>query len=174
MPRLTRALAPIILGGIMIGPFVGAPAHAAPAVGSVINVVVDTFTPLIPTRGDLLRLTGRVVNSSTQPIQQVSTRLALSLQPLVERRQLSEVANTPLIASSGNISVSPVAGSSISVDELLRPGEESPFEIVIPISAPRRPGHVRHRRRSARKSIRRECRPAGDPTDIPTLVPQGR
>ena len=134
MPRLTRALAPIILGGILIGPFVGAPAHAAPAVGSVINVVVDTFTPLIPTRGDLLRLTGRVVNSSTQPIQQVSTRLALSLQPLVERRQLSEVANTPLMASSGNISVSPVAGSSISVDELLRPGEESPFEIVIPIS----------------------------------------
>lgn len=134
MPRLTRALAPIILGGILVGSFSSPPAQAAPAVDSVINVVVDAFTPLIPTQGDLLRLTGRVVNSSAQPIQQVSTRLALSLQPLVDRGQLTEVANTPLIASSGDISVSPVAESSTRVDELLRPGEESPFEIVIPIT----------------------------------------
>jgi hypothetical protein len=134
VPRLTRALAPIILGGILVGSFSSPPAQAAPAVDSVINVVVDAFTPLIPTQGDLLRLTGRVVNSSAQPIQQVSTRLALSLQPLVDRGQLTEVANTPLIASSGDISVSPVAESSTRVDELLRPGEESPFEIVIPIT----------------------------------------
>ena len=134
MPRLTRALAPIILGGILVGSFSSPPAQAAPAVDSVVNVVVDAFTPLIPTQGDLLRLTGRVVNSSAQPIQQVSTRLALSLQPLVDRGQLTEVANTPLVASSGDISVSPVAESSTRVDELLRPGEASPFEIVIPIT----------------------------------------
>lgn len=134
MSRLTRALVPIVLGGILVSPFTSAPAHAAPAVGSVINVVVDSLTPLVPTRAEVLRLTGRVVNSSAQPIRMVSTRLAVSPRPLVERTQLSEVANTPLIAASGDISVSPVAESSTNVDELLRPGEESPFEILIPTS----------------------------------------
>ena len=132
MRLLTRALAPAVLGATLVGAGMCAPADAAPAVGSTINVVVDSLAPLIPTRGGVLRLSGRVVNSSAQPIERVSVQLVLSTQPLSERGELSDVANMPLLSASTSIAVAPVDASNADIDELLRPGEESPFEIVIP------------------------------------------
>jgi hypothetical protein len=107
---------------------------AAPATGSTINVVIDSLAPLIPARGGDLRISGRVVNSSAQPIQLVAVQLRLSEEPLSDRGQLSDVANMPLIPSTSGPSDTSIDESRADIDPVLRSGEESPFVITIPLA----------------------------------------
>jgi hypothetical protein len=132
--RLRRLLAPAVIGAGLAVSFTVTPAVAAPATGSTINVVVDSLAPLIPTRGGGLRISGRVVNSSAQPIEQVAVQLRLSGEPLSDRGQLSDVANMPLIPSTSGPSDSAIDEARADIDPVLRPGEESPFVITIPLA----------------------------------------
>ncbi|CAB4939078.1 MAG: hypothetical protein F2840_03880 [Actinobacteria bacterium] len=134
MRRLRRLLAPAVIGAGLAASFAFPPAGAAPATGSTINVVVDSLAPLIPARGGDLRISGRVVNSSAQPIEQVAVRLRLSSQPLSDRDQLSDVANMPLIPSLAGPSDTAIEESRSGIDPVLRPGEESPFVITVPLA----------------------------------------
>lgn len=134
MRRLRRLLAPAVIGAGLAASIPFAPVGAAPATGSTINVVIDSLAPLIPARGGDLRISGRVVNSSAQPIQLVAVRLRLSGEPLSDRGQLSDVANMPLIPSTSDPSDTSIDESRADIDPVLRSGEESPFVITIPLA----------------------------------------
>lgn len=139
MRRLPRIIAPAIigaaLGATLAATLVCVPVGAAPATGASINVVVDSLAPLIPARNSNLRIAGRVVNSSSQPIDRVSVRLRLSQAPLLDRDQLSVVANMPLIPPQTTPPDSALEESQADIGALLRPGEEAPFVISIPLRA---------------------------------------
>ena len=133
MRRFPRIIAPAIIGAGLAAGIACVPVAAAPVTGSTINVVVDSLAPLIPARNSNLRIAGRVVNSSPQPIEQVTVQLRLSNAPLRDRDELSVVANLPLIPREATSSDDVLEESEVNVNSLLRPGEESPFVITIPL-----------------------------------------
>lgn len=135
MRRLPRILGAAIIGAGLAATFACVPVGAAPAMGSTINVVVDSLAPLIPARNSNLRIAGRVVNSSSQPIERVSVRLRLSQAPLSDRDELSVVANMPLIPPPATPPDSALEDSQADIGALLRTGEEAPFVISIPLRA---------------------------------------
>ena len=135
MRRLPRIIASAIIGSGLAAGIACVPVGAAPVMGSTINVVVDSLAPLIPARSGNLRIAGRVVNSSPQPIERVTVQLRLSTAPLRDRGELSVVANLPLIPRQTTSSDDVLKGSEVDVNSLLRPGEESPFVINIPLRA---------------------------------------
>ena len=105
---------------------------AADPTGSVIAVVLDRMTPLAPRPGDTLRISGKLLNSSSSAVDNVSARLGISASPLDERAQVAKASDLEL-----NPEIDPIDyflnRTKVDVSDSLKPGDQATFEIAIPI-----------------------------------------
>ncbi len=111
----------------------GATPVAADPANSVIAVVVDRLTPIAPQPGDILRIFGKLLNTSGSTVTKVSARLGVSASPIVERAQITKSSELEL-----NPEVEPVDyflnRTKVAVSDALKPGDEASFEMAIPVN----------------------------------------
>ncbi len=111
----------------------GATPVAADPANSVIAVVVDRLTPIAPQPGDILRISGKLLNTSGSTVTKVSARLGVSASPIVERAQITKSSELEL-----NPEVEPVDyflnKTKVAVSDALKPGDEASFEMAIPVN----------------------------------------
>ncbi len=111
----------------------GATPVAADPANSVIAVVVDRLTPIAPQPGDILRISGKLLNTSGSTVTKVSARLGVSASPIVERAQITKSSELEL-----NPEVEPVDyflnRTKVAVSDALKPGDEAGFEMAIPVN----------------------------------------
>ena len=84
-----------LLGGVGVASTSLAPPARADAVGPV-TVVIDRLTPVVPRADGRLRVEGRVVNTTTNAMDDVVIRLRLSSEPVTRRSQITRVRQSPL------------------------------------------------------------------------------
>ncbi len=106
----------------------------ADPLGSRVAVVLDRLTPVVPTPGDTLRISGRLVNISGTSIDRVSIRLGISAGPLLSRSNITEVAELPLVPEKDPIDYF-LDRTLVDVPGPLRAGDERPFSIQEPIDS---------------------------------------
>lgn len=117
-------LAPMIL--------LATPAPAAQASGTLVDVVLDRLTPLIPSNGESLRVGGRLVNISTETLADVRVRLHLSSVVITRREQIDAAleagAESPWDRSQDYV----LDWSRLDVVDSLAAGEQGSFSFTIP------------------------------------------
>jgi hypothetical protein len=122
---------PFLVSGL-VSTGVGAIPVAADPTGSVIAVVLDQVTPIAPRPGDTLRISGKLLNSSSSAVTQVSARLGIAASPLSERTGIARAADLEL-----NPEIDPVDyflnSTKVDVSDALNPGDQASFEIAVPI-----------------------------------------
>jgi hypothetical protein len=130
--RLGAALA---VGAATLGLLVGVPptAQAVDATPSV-TILVDTFTPVVPTADGTLRISGRVVNSSSVTLTSVHVELRRSSSPLTSRQQVQDVAGAALTPTTGSPDDLGLAKTRQVLTDSLPPGERLPFTLSIPLA----------------------------------------
>mgnify|MGYP006267764851 CR=1 FL=1 len=128
--RLTIALLVALLGSsvVVTPPSVAATADAA------IDVVIDDLLPVIPRADSTLAITGRLVNTSTDPIDAVSVRLRTGIDPVRERALIDTIATAPLTPNAPYDNRYFDRTRTIVADRLA-PGEQRGFTVRIPMSA---------------------------------------
>ncbi|MCP4837682.1 MAG: hypothetical protein GY895_23300, partial [Phycisphaera sp.] len=84
-----------LLGGVGVASTSLAPPARADAVEPV-TVVIDRLTPVVPRADGRLRVEGRVVNTTTNAMDDVVIRLRLSSEPVTRRSQITRVRQSPL------------------------------------------------------------------------------
>jgi hypothetical protein len=123
---------PFLVSGLSITG-VGALPVAADPTGSVIAVVLDQVTPIAPRPGDTLRISGKLLNSSSSAVMQVSARLGISASPISERNEITLAADLEL-----NPEIDPIDyflnSTKVDVSDVLKPGDQASFEIAVPIN----------------------------------------
>ena len=91
-----------------------------------VRVVLDSLLPFVPTTNSELRITGRLVNSSTTTIDKPVAQLRLSAEPLVGRAGIDAVLSTAGLPTT--------EVRSLAIDQPLAPGSQAPFTFTIPFS----------------------------------------
>ena len=135
MIQVARVLL-VALIGTFLATFVSAPASAA---STDATVVIDRFTPIVPERGDTLRLSGRVINVSAETMRDVRVRLRISTNPLARRAEVDEIFTTGVDATTEPAG-QPLDSLSVAVTAELPPNQQANFAFAIPfaeISLPR-------------------------------------
>ena len=137
-----------LLGGIGVTTTTFAPPAHADAVGPV-TVVIDRLTPVVPRPDGRLRVEGRVVNTTSNAMDDVVIRLRLSSEPVTRRTQITRVRQSPL--DTENQEPTPeqldqrtapdswpepadaiVEETQINIDEAISPRGQAAFAIRIP------------------------------------------
>ncbi|MGB4324296.1 MAG: DUF6049 family protein [Candidatus Nanopelagicales bacterium] len=108
-----------------------APKASADPLGSAITVVLDTFTPVVPVRGETLRISGRLVNTSSEVIEGVSVRLGVSASPLTKRSAITSISALELNPEAEPIDYF-LNRTRVDVTESMAPGEEKTFALSEP------------------------------------------
>ena len=130
-------LLPFLLIAVLIAPVIAlsapAPSRADP-LGSRVAVVLDRLTPVVPTIGDTLRISGRLVNISGADIDRVSVRLGVSAAPLDSRTAISEVSDMALDPDVDPIDYF-LDRTLVEVSGPMRSGDERSFLIQEPIDS---------------------------------------
>ena len=108
-----------------------APKASADPLGSAITVVLDTFTPVVPVRGETLRISGRLVNTSSEVIEGVSVRLGVSASPLSKRSAITSISALELNPEAEPIDYF-LNRTRVDVTESMTPGEEKTFALSEP------------------------------------------
>ena len=84
-----------LLGGIGGTATTFAPRAHADAVEPV-TVVIDRLTPVVPRPDGRLRVEGRVVNTTSNAMDDVVIRLRLSSEPVTRRSQITRARQSPV------------------------------------------------------------------------------
>ncbi len=107
-------------------PLAGTLAAIPPALAAdpAAQVVLDSLLPFVPTANSELRITGRLVNTSTATISTPSAQLRLSTEPIPGRTGIDAV-----LSSQGQ-STTPVR--TVSLDQPLAPGGQASFSFQVP------------------------------------------
>ncbi len=106
----------------------------ADPLGSQVTVVLDRLTPVVPSSGDTLRISGRLVNTSGSSIERVSVRLGISASPLSSRSAITEVAQLALVPETDPIDYF-LDRTLVEVAGPLRAGDEKSFLIQEPFDS---------------------------------------
>jgi len=125
-----------VLLGVMTAAGIATPVHAA---STDATVVIDRFTPIVPERGDTLRISGRVINVSAENLSDVRVRLRISTNPLTRRAEVDEIFTTGVDATNEPAG-QPLDSLSVDVAPTLAPNQQAAFSFAIPfadISLPR-------------------------------------
>ena len=97
------------------------PAHAADA---TVQVVLDSFLPIIPTTEADLRITGRIVNSSTSTVSNPIVQLRLSPTPIIGRAGIDAESNAPTSATR--------TVASVRLQQSVQPNTQANFAFTLP------------------------------------------
>ncbi|WP_166509493.1 DUF6049 family protein [Blastococcus sp. TF02-8] len=132
--RRVAALVPLVAGALTLAPLLPAPASAAPPLpaapdGTVdaerpVRIDVGRFEPRTVTPGSLITVTGRLTNTGSQPISDLSVRLQRG-EVRTNRSELAEAVADPDPATTVLASFSPLQ------DELA-PGSSTDFNYTVP------------------------------------------
>lgn len=113
------------------------PAPAAVAADRTTNpvtIVLDSLTPLVPTADGTLRIQGRVINTSEDPLSSVSVQLRRAAAPLTDRADVAAISDLELEPSGGDPDSVAVPTSRVLVADELRPGARRQFELAVPFA----------------------------------------
>lgn len=105
-----------------------------------ITVVIDSFKPLVPKAGDELRITGRVVSTSSVPVSDVSVQLRRSSAPLSSRKQVLQATTAPLDPAGGDPDDVPLSSTRVVLADTLAPGTSKAFSLRLDIERLGLPG----------------------------------
>ncbi len=109
----------------------GAAAEDSPA---RIQVVLESLSPAIPTAGQTLRLRGRVINTSQQPVDDVGILLRRSSAPVATRLDVADIAALDGTPDREPTDV-PLPGTRVEVADRLAPGELQAFSVRVPVAS---------------------------------------
>jgi hypothetical protein len=134
-----------ILVSVLTGVVVALGVQAAPPVaavlpvpaqvtGATIDVVIDSLSPLAPTNASILRVTGRVVNTSSKAMDDVNVRLRLSTAPLADRSQLAAVASAALGDTNTGRDDRSLDSTRIDLAPSLGAGKQATFAFSVPLT----------------------------------------
>ena len=100
-----------------------APAQAA---NPSVQVVLDSLLPFVPTTNSELRITGRLVNTSTSTIDKPVAELRRSPEPLAGRAGIDTVLSSAAMPTA--------AVRNVAIDQALPPGGQASFAFTVPFS----------------------------------------
>lgn len=130
MSRLTRWV--LMLAVLAIWWFPTSPARADTA--PTVDVVIDRLTPLVPREGGSLRIGGRLVNGSTDVLNDVKVRLHLSSVRLAGASQIDDVLAAPVDGPWNEAQDYILDWSTVDVADQLEAGSQESFSFEIPFS----------------------------------------
>ncbi|MDO8733347.1 MAG: DUF6049 family protein [Actinomycetota bacterium] len=109
-------------------PALGALAATPPAQAATtaVQVVLDSMLPFIPTGNSELRITGRLVNTSSTTISKPVAQLRLSSEPIQGRAGIDAVLNSDGLPTSAVL--------SFHIDQPLASGAQATFNFEVPFS----------------------------------------
>lgn len=103
-------------------------------VSNSIDVVIDRLNPLIPRADSILRLGGRLVNTSAERLEAVQVRLNLSSVVLRSGEQIDAVLSAPVGGDWDPSQDYVLEWSRIDVSDAIGPGEQESFSFEVPMS----------------------------------------
>ena len=99
-------------------------AMPARANDATVQVVLDSFLPIIPTAAAELHITGRVVNSSTSTVNNPVVQLRLSPSPITGRNGIDAEGNSPTAATR--------TVATVKLQSSVLPNAQMSFDISLP------------------------------------------
>ncbi len=99
-------------------------AMPARANDATVQVVLDSFLPIIPTAAAELHITGRVVNSSTSTVNNPVVQLRLSPSPIAGRNGIDAESNSPTAATR--------TVATVKLQSSVLPNAQMSFDISLP------------------------------------------
>jgi hypothetical protein len=99
-------------------------APAAQANDATVQVVLDSFLPIVPTTGTNLKITGRVVNSSATTVPNPTIQLRLSPTPISGRTGIDSEAVSPTTATR--------TVASVNLRSSIAPNTQVSFKFSLP------------------------------------------
>jgi Family of unknown function (DUF6049) len=99
-------------------------AQPAQAADAIVQVVMDSFLPIVPTTGADLNITGRVVNSSTTTVTNPSVQLRLSPAPVLGRGGIDRESSAPTAATR--------TVASVQLNSSVAPNAQMSFKFSLP------------------------------------------
>lgn len=138
MNRLSKVWLVVIVAALAtVTTFVTSPKQTAIAAeGDLpLQVVFDTFTPIIPQPGGTLKLTGRVSNTSDQTVTNVSAQLRISSTRITDRAVIADIARGSLDAAAAGPDTYIINWLADDVTESLPPRQEATFALDVPFAS---------------------------------------
>lgn len=133
MTRTRGLLAALTMLVLLVAPMpLASSAQAAPE-GARIDVVIDAINPLLPGPGDELRISGRAVNLTGQPVNDVRVRLRVASTPLDARDEVATVVDTPVEPVGSEPAGIYYDSVSMRIDDALEPAEQAAFTLAVPL-----------------------------------------
>ena len=99
-------------------------AQPAQAADAIVQVVMDSFLPIVPTTGADLNITGRIVNSSTTTVINPSVQLRLSPAPILGRVGIDRESGAPTAATR--------TVASVNLNRSVAPNAQMSFKFSLP------------------------------------------
>jgi hypothetical protein len=131
--RLWAAAIAIAATGAL-GPLAATPAAAADVTLPSVQIVIDDLTPVVPGAGDVLRIRGRLVSTTSATLTDVSVQVRRSSAPLVARKDVTTVTKAGLAPTGGDPDDLAVPSTNRAVTASLTPGNQQAFSLKVPIT----------------------------------------
>lgn len=100
-----------------------------------VSIVIDRLSPAVPEPGDTLRLSGRIISTSSVALRDVAVQLRRSSTTIPERAALDESASSELQPANGEPADVPLTGTRLEVATDLPPGARRPFSLRVPVDS---------------------------------------
>jgi hypothetical protein len=110
--------------GLLFGVMTCVIAQPAQASDAIVQVVLDSLLPIVPSTSATLTLTGRVVNSSTTSVSNPKVQLRLSPTPISGRLGIDSESNSPTTATR--------TAASIDLRSSIAPNAQMSFKFSLP------------------------------------------
>ncbi|MDP1876663.1 MAG: DUF6049 family protein [Actinomycetota bacterium] len=130
--HLAIALAAAVLCGLAAA--AGPGAHAEESIAPSVLVAIDSFTPLVPEADGTLTISGRVISTARTELTDVSVTLRRSSTPLLARKDVAAVADSPLAPEGGDPDSVVLPQTLVVVAPVLPPGGRAGFRISLPLA----------------------------------------
>lgn len=124
---IISAVTATFIGTLVTGP------QALANEGANIAIFLDRLTPVVPQLDDTLRVSGRIVNLSSERLDNVSVQLRTSSAPLTGRPEVTEISSLNSVPGEFEPDQVPLAVTRIDVADSLAPGAQETFNIKIPM-----------------------------------------
>lgn len=115
-----------------VGAVTGAPSASAND-GTSIAIFLDRVTPVVPQLDDTLRVNGRIVNISTETIDNIAVQLRTSSLPLTKRSEIAAVAESGVNPEGGGVDRVVLERTRVELAQTLEPGAQNQFSIAVPL-----------------------------------------
>ena len=124
---VVSAITATFIGAIITGP------QAAAADTANVAIFLDRLTPVVPQLDDTLRVSGRIVNLSSEQLENVSVQLRTSASPLTGRPEITQIFDVNSVPGDLEPDRVLLESTKMEIDNALAPGAQESFTIKIPM-----------------------------------------